>query len=347
MRLVNVSITDASRIAEARRVSAAAGAAAGLSETAAGRLALVATEAATNVHRHAGRGEILIQPARNGSSPGVELLALDKGPGMRNIPQCLVDGYSTAGSSGTGLGAIRRLSDEFDIYSAPGKGTCIVVRVFARPTATAQRQEPPASGLEVGGVSVPKPGEQVCGDGWTARACGRATLVLVVDGLGHGLLAADASEKAVASFHEPDAPQDPVENLEWLSGSLRGTRGAAAAVARLEPVQRQVRFAGIGNIAAFVVSSDGTRQMISHSGIVGQQLRTVREFTYEWPRRALVVLYSDGLTSHCSLDPYPGLFDRDVSLIAAVLYRDFQRGRDDATVVVARDGDIRPGLVAT
>jgi len=50
----------------------------------------------------------------------------------------------------------------------------------------------------------------------------------------------------------------------------------------------------------------------------------------------MLVLHSDGLVSHWSLDAYPGLAARDPSLIAGILYRDFTRGRDDVTVVVAK-----------
>jgi hypothetical protein len=67
-------------------------------------------------------------------------------------------------------------------------------------------------------------------------------------------------------------------------------------------------------------------------------MRRLQEFTYEWPPSSLIILHSDGLTTHWALDRYAGLASRRPDVIAGVLYRDFRRVRDDATVVVARNG---------
>jgi hypothetical protein len=98
----------------------------------------------------------------------------------------------------------------------------------------------------------------------------------------------------------------------------------------------EVRFAGVGNVAAVVVDGATQRGMASYGGIIGHEVRKFQEFAYPFPRGALLVMHSDGLATRWGLDAYPGLASRDPALMAGVLYRDFQRGRDDVTVLVAR-----------
>jgi anti-sigma regulatory factor (Ser/Thr protein kinase) len=178
-----VAIDDPSQVAQARRAGAALARAIGLDEERTGRLALVVTESGTNLLRHAGGGQILLRAVDDHGAPAIEVLALDRGPGMANAGRCLEDGYSTAGGAGTGLGAMRRLSILFDLYSRQGHGTAILSRVGGAA---------PGPGLVIEGVSVAAPGEQVCGDAWEEERRADGVAILVVDGLGHGPAAADA-----------------------------------------------------------------------------------------------------------------------------------------------------------
>jgi hypothetical protein len=116
---------------------------------------------------------------------------------------------------------------------------------------------------------------------------------------------------------------------------LRATRGAAIAIARLSKRQPTVTFGGIGNIAGAIVEPQQTRRMVSMSGTAGHNARKIHTFDYQ-SSAGLVVMASDGLGTHWSFDRYPGLINAHPSLIAAVLYRDHSRRRDDVTVVVTR-----------
>jgi hypothetical protein len=93
----------------------------------------------------------------------------------------------------------------------------------------------------------------------------------------------------------------------------------------------------VGNIAAHLITRHDRRQLVSHNGIVGSNVRKVQEFDAPWTEDTLLVLHSDGLQSRWHLDDYPGLAMCHPALIAGVLYRDHARGRDDVTVVVVRD----------
>ena len=119
--------------------------------------------------------------------------------------------------------------------------------------------------------------------------------------------------------------------------ALRHTRGAAAAIANVLPGDRIVKFAGVGNIAAAICNTTSRRQTVSHAGTLGHRALHFRDYSYPWESGALLVMHSDGMSSHWSLDSYPGIRTRHPTVIAATLYRDLTRGRDDVTVLVARD----------
>ena len=332
---ISVPVEETSGVGEARRVAVKLAEALQLSESDIGRVALVVTEAATNIVQHAGRGEILLRPFALGTPASLEVLALDKSPGIANVTEALRDGFSTGGSSGLGLGAMARLSTCFDISSAPGKGTALLSRIG--------RVEPKRStepGLEWGVVCVPKFTEAVCGDAWAVTAGHSRSTVLMVDGLGHGLHAFDAANEALRAFwqHARERPASILNALHEAMSATRATRGAVAAVAEIDWLQREVRYAGAGNIAGTLVPVKGkASSLVSHSGTVGQSVTRVQEFTHRWPDEGLLILHSDGLSSHWALAHYPGLTRKDPSLIAGVLYRDFASRRDDVVILVGRE----------
>lgn len=327
-RQVCIQITDESQVGEARREAMLVSAALGFDETTRGRAGIVVTEAAANLLRHAVEGILILQPLFDGPRCGLEVLAVDKGPGMPDPARCLQDGYSTAGTPGTGLGAITRLAHEFDLDSHVGKGTVVLARIWREAPAPDVLAMLP----QVGGVSTPVRGERLCGDAWAVARWEGRMVVAVVDGLGHGEQAEVAAQRAIEIFRG-SAAERPAQIVEAAHGALRVTRGAAMAVAE---ISTEVRFAGVGNIAGSVIDRDKTRGTASLNGIVGHQMTRAQEFTYPWTPTSLLILASDGLRTHWRLDEYPGLPRRHPSVIAATLWRDYSRGRDDVTVVVAR-----------
>jgi anti-sigma regulatory factor (Ser/Thr protein kinase) len=326
-----LQIADESAIGEARRVAVAIATGMGMGAVDAGRAAIVATELARNVLKHAGGGLMLLGAFEDLGGVGVECLALDSGPGIADIAAALRDGYSTAGTSGTGLGAVRRLSHDFDHYSRPGKGTAFLARV--RPGEP--RGGEVARVFSWGGLSLAKLGEHASGDGWRVKAQAEDLSVFVVDGLGHGPIAAEAA-RAALRVYDADRGRADTEMMARLHQALRPTRGAAASILRLQSGVDEVSFIGVGNVLGFVASDLDTRRMVNFNGTLGHALKTVRAFNHPTRGATLAVLASDGLGTHWSLDSYPGLVTRHPALIAAVLLRDFDRGRDDVTVVVAR-----------
>jgi anti-sigma regulatory factor (Ser/Thr protein kinase) len=323
-----LEIDDPSRAAESRRIATKVAEWEKLPAARVADAAIVATELATNLLKHAQRGMLQIAPISALGSPGIEFVAIDRGPGLANVGDYFIDGYSSKGTSGTGLGAIRRLSDEFDIYSQPGKGSVLLARIFA-----ASGDARPAFNL--GFTARQSPGESVSGDSWAVRFGQDSLLIMVADGLGHGTLACEASSAAEAAFRA-SKEEMPVELVQIMHRALRGTRGAAVAVSRIEFREKQVRFAGLGNISGVVVAPAITHSMVSHYGTAGVEARHIRDFVYPWTDDSLIVMHSDGLSAHWNLSTSPGLMQRHPSAISGVLYRDAVRGRDDACVIVGR-----------
>ena len=323
-----VRVGERSQAGDARRAALHLARQVGLDESDTGRLGLVVTEAATNLVKHARDGEIVLGAERTNGKAAVRVLVMDQGPGIRSLDECLRDGVSSTGTLGGGLGAIRRSASEFDIYTGAA-GTVLYALISSGPA----KPKPVLAGV----ICAPHPGESACGDAVAIESGAGVTTVLVVDGLGHGPAAEQAAQIAVASFqaHPQDSPTEAISRME---GVLRQTRGAAAAVARLDRGRQVARFAGIGNVAGVVISDgDHSRHMVSEHGIVGQAARQPREYEYPLPPSSVVVLHTDGIGSRWKLDTYPGLLRKHPMISAGIIFRDHRRTNDDATVVVLRE----------
>jgi anti-sigma regulatory factor (Ser/Thr protein kinase) len=295
------------------------------------RAALLTTELTTNLLKHAGHGELLVR-ALPDDGLAIELMTLDDGPGFQ-LDDAVRDGYSTTGTLGGGLGAMRRLAREFELYSQPGHGSVLRLVLVAGKPAEGQAALP-APTFQWGAVTLPHPGETVCGDAWRVNAQGDVVSLTLADGLGHGEDAHRAAALATAVVVKPlDMPDEVVQRAHT---ALRGTRGAALAVARIDLSRAVLAFAGVGNISGVLIEGDSARQMVSHAGIVGHNMRRVQVFEQAFSPVALLVMHSDGLATHWRIDQHPGLRDQHPAIIAAVLCRAHTRGRDDVTVVVLR-----------
>jgi anti-sigma regulatory factor (Ser/Thr protein kinase) len=327
-----VKVHEPTQVGEARRAATELARSLGFDDVACGRVALVATELGTNLARHANGGRILIAECASPMPGSVELLSIDDGPGVADLDRCLLDGYSSAGTPGTGLGAVRRLADEFDGHSTRGRGTLLMARIAPRRIAPGPDE---SVRFRYGAISVAMPGELVCGDRWSVAERGSRFALMVADGLGHGPLAADAA-RVTESVFDQDPFAGASVTLSRSHTASRGTRGAAAAVALLDRDAASVTFAGIGNVAGRLASGVEDRSMLSQHGTLGLQTRTPRDIAYALPEHGLVLLHSDGITTRWSLGNEPSLLQRHPALLAAHLYRDHAPGRDDATVVVVR-----------
>lgn len=327
----HIGITDPSHPGEARRAAARLAETLGFSETRAGELSIVVIELVKNILAHATAGEMVLLGWHVGQSRGVDMFALDKGPGIADFEKAIRDGYSTAGTPGNGLGAIMRLTSGFDIYSNPTRGTAIFARVVDRQSNLCSE-----SAVDVGCLVTPIHGESVCGDGMAFRMHGSRCMCIAVDGLGHGAGASEATEVAMSVFRE-NVEKSPERIVHRLHSALRPTRGAVVGIAEINLATRKLRYCGVGNISSAIITDAKSQSLVSHNGTVGHVMSRTVELEYDFPAHALLILHSDGLTTQWNLDKYAGLGKRHPGLIAGVLYRDFKRGRDDASILVLRE----------
>jgi anti-sigma regulatory factor (Ser/Thr protein kinase) len=327
-----LEVNEQSQVAEVRRLVAELAASQGMSASEAGRCALVATEVSTNLVKYGRHGTVTVDAFSEWGTGGVQIVAADKGPGFSNFLASSRDGVSTGGSLGIGLGGIMRASDLFEVFTVPGQGSTLMCRIAkgnAKPSV-------PAGALAIGSRRSPMRGQIECGDACSYTRAGGWQRLCVVDGLGHGPLAARAAVEAIAVVRASPAAATPMEILARAHEALRTTRGAVMAVAAIDHAAGRLCFAGVGNIAAAIYTPEETRHLLSVEGVVGYQSRTLKMEEQGWNDGCTLILSSDGVSTRWNPARYPGLLDRHPALIASVIHRDFARDSDDATLLVAK-----------
>ncbi|GGY30524.1 ATP-binding SpoIIE family protein phosphatase [Streptomyces djakartensis] len=345
-RVWDVPVDDSTRVRDVRVAAEEASACAGLGPDRTATAALVATELATNLIRHADSGRVLIDLVERRHADGrrrsVQLVSLDHGPGIPDVAAAMRDGYTTAASLGAGLGTCRRIANDFDLHSAPGRGTVAVARIDHEPAAG--RTGTPVRGPRAGGVNVPLGRAQHSGDAWSLVGEGDRPTLLLADGLGHGAKAAEASGAAVDALRGL-AGMPPDEILRRLGRVLRPTRGAAVAVAQLDLAAGRLHFAGIGNVSGRLRTGGRWRPLLSQPGIVGAQVPASVSVQREpWQDDCLLVLHSDGLPGRWTPPDDTVLLGCDPAVVAAVVLRDAgsaARAVGDDTCVAVLTGAVR------
>ncbi len=371
-------------IGAARRAVNRFAAALGFSEIDLAALDIVVQEIATNAVKYATDGGTLHFAAlesvpRHNNAPhtalsfagnavlvrryhaGIELVYLDKGPGIYDIARALRDGVSSGGSLGTGLGAVKRLTDDFDLYSTVAISASISMRTTAarrtnhgtgllcRKSLPREQQrvsydaplytssDDAADGvppIKCGAWSRPYPGETFNGDAYFIKTGDQTTFAAVIDGLGHGAGAYQASQEALRILDVWDM-DEPLDALVFaVHERLRGTRGAVMSVVTIDHAHNRLTFAGVGNIQTRVFGTPVPVHLIPTNGTLGARLGKLSVWSHAWANGATLVMSSDGLSASWDIANYPQLLAHDPQLAAAILMRDFSRDSDDATVMV-------------
>lgn len=334
------SVPDKTYSSMARRDIARLAEGYGFSAPDTGKVNIVVSELVSNLAKHtSGGGELLVRPVGNPVA-GIEVLCLDSGPGMADPARMQQDGFSTYGSAGEGLGAIKRQSDEFDLFSQPGVGTVVLCRIYK---SGRRKEQPEERGpYEVGCVMVPKPGESACGDGFAVVQRSSDLYMLALDGLGHGTSARVAAAKAAEIFIASPATA-PAQALRSIHAGIRQTRGAVGLAASISGGAQTISYCGVGNIGGRIftpgtgLAGAGYSGIVSYNGILGHNMpNTLNTRQLDWGRGNILVLHSDGLKSRWDMAKFPHLNRHRAATIAAVLYKTNSRQTDDTLVVVCK-----------
>ncbi|GAB3050976.1 SpoIIE family protein phosphatase [Spirosoma pulveris] len=303
---------------------------------------IIVAEMATNLIKHGGGGELLVRPVQALPQAGLELISIDNGPGMTDTTRMFQDGISTTNTLGQGLGSIRRLADQVQLYSMKGWGTILLVRIFLH--SLPDKAPIRLSGFEFRPLLVAKPGETLSGDGFYVKTTPTHLKLFLGDGLGHGPEAHFAVQTAVNAFRLcPD--HRPVDILRQMHRSVTKTRGLVGSVVVYDVASQQWNWCGVGNIATRLSGPMATKNFLSYNGIIGMNLpATMNDHTLPFERGQLLIMCSDGLQSRWDPTRYPRIHRYDLSILAAALYKDYARQTDDSSLLVGRSQGDHGGI---
>jgi anti-sigma regulatory factor (Ser/Thr protein kinase) len=331
-----IGVIHGSDVNEARQRAQAMALAIGFDETTSAEVALAVSELGTNLLRHTKGGTLALTPLVDGRRVGMQVIAQDCGPGIADVEQALRDGFSTAGGLGYGLGTVNRLMDELDIVSELGTsgGTRIACRRWLR---THVRRAMPGP-LGFGAASRAHPRMTENGDAFVIKCWDDSALVAVIDGLGHGPFARRAAQTARQYVERHvDQPLDVI--FRGVGRACRATRGVVMALARFDWGGTRLTFASIGNIEARVFGSVEPINFALRRGIVGVNAPNPVVTLHRWQPNQVLVLHSDGLTTHWRWEDFRDLRSVSASVMARRLLQALAKDDDDATVLVVKGRD--------
>lgn len=294
---------------------------------------IVVAEITSNLNKYGKDGELLVMVYTDEKQSYLEIIAIDHGPGMSDPLRMIEDGVSTSGTLGQGLGAIKRLSDCFELYSMRNWGTILLSRIFSKPAPAVKSKGLPVFRYLV----VPKPGEEVSGDGCLIYEQDNLVKVLVGDGLGHGKEANKAVNTAGEAFKESrgSLPSDIIKDIH---AHVKKTRGLVGVVAVFDKVKKNGLLCGIGNIATKSFSASQAKNHVSYNGIIGMNIpgSIKDQDIITGDVNQYIVMCSDGIRSQWEPTKFPGILKHDLTILAAAIYKDFARKTDDMSVVVGK-----------
>ncbi|WP_428232637.1 SpoIIE family protein phosphatase [Flavobacterium sp.] len=294
---------------------------------------IIVAELTSNIIKFPGNGELLYRSHQTDGKKEIEIYCLDNGAGIENVFKIMSDGYSTSNTLGQGLGAIKRLSNEFQIYSMKGWGTVQYIKICDHADF---KIAPAAPGLNFSALSVNYPGERVCGDGYHIKYTTKGFQIFVGDGLGHGLNAHGAVEMAINAFKESTS-NETTTILREIHDAVKKSRGLVATVASVDYKTQTWNICGIGNINTRIYNGLENKTYTPYNGILGHNIpRTLNSTIVPYQKHQIIIMHSDGLRTRWNLNDLVSIIKQNPSIIASSLLKDNIRGTDDATVLVGK-----------
>lgn len=325
-------ISNPAEVIAIRRIAREMAGEIGFDEATREEIGLVVSELASNITKYAPRGIITLSQICDLHREGILIEAEDEGEGF-NIHAAMQDGVSTSGTLGVGLGAVNRLMDEFDILQREDRtGTRILCKRFLHDNSNHGHHCP----FDFGVVSRPKPGETANGDSFVIKHIRNATLVGVIDGVGHGVLANQAAN-AARQYIERHADLSLLEIFKGVDRACASTRGVVMALTVFDWSQKCFRFASVGNIEVSVMHGHYEKpKFIVRRGIVGKHAPQPVITENEWHPGNILILHSDGLSTHWSWQDFSLYSEHPAQVLAENIYNANQKDHDDATIVIVK-----------
>jgi anti-sigma regulatory factor (Ser/Thr protein kinase) len=305
---------------------------AGFNEAKIGKIDIVVSEMVSNLSKHAKGGEILVKIFQQNGEEGIEIICSDDGPGMQDVSKMVIDGTSTKNTLGQGLGAMKRLSDEFQVYSRKETGTTILCRLYKTEPGFRKKQPD----IEIKSLLIAKPGQLVCGDGFYFDTNGQFVRLFLGDGLGHGVEANKAVTAAGEAFLAAKSHR-PNEIIRSIDLAVKKTRGLVGTVAVFDLREKKWSLCGVGNINSRMVGSNSTKSYMPYNGIIGLNVpKTLNNQEIPHENGFHFIMCSDGIKTRWDLARHPGIFRYDLTIAANTIIKDFSRNTDDMSVAICR-----------
>ena len=317
----------------------------GFSEKDLSEISIVVSELANNLIKHeAIEGKIMYSLIEEGTEKYIQIISEDKGPGITNVETVMEDGFSTSGTLGIGLGAIKRLMSDFRINSNINDvktvrnnnnwsqiGTKIITKKYlSQREDTADRAH---SKIKFGIFSRSKYGEKYNGDTYFLKRFEDKTIAAVIDGLGHGQAASEAS--TIARLYLVENYKKPFDVIiNGLHARLKGTRGVVMSIALIDDKKGELKYVGIGNVLTRIFNSHTIIRPVNYSGSLGYTLRNFRVFQYPWIKGNIIIMTSDGISERYDTNKVPNFLKKHPIIIANTILKEYGKAHDDATVLV-------------
>ena len=305
---------------------------AGFSAQKTGEIDIIVAELVSNMVKHGGGGRVMVKLQEETDNTFLELIAIDSGKGMTDVNRMMVDGVSTRNTLGQGMGAMKRLSHLFQVYSLKDWGTVTLIRVWKNDPALFN----PISFSQIRSVIIPKPGERYCGDGFFHKATAETLSFFLGDGLGHGPEAEKAVTLAGDAFMKFQE-KDPATIIRHINDSVRKTRGLVGTVVCLDIKERKWRICGIGNILTRIADGIEFKSYMAYNGIIGLNVpNTLKSHEMPYESGQQLIMCSDGIKTRWDIFRYQTIMRYDLSILCATILKDFTRNTDDAAVVACK-----------
>lgn len=296
------------------------------------QLAIVASELASNLIKHANGGTIKFIQITEPTRIGIQIESEDNGLGMFNTNDSLTDGFSTGNGLGFGLGAVNRLMDNLDIITPAEGGTRIICNRWLRPSDNHIFSHL----LEFGVATRPHKFEKDNGDSFVIKCWKNCALVGVIDGLGHGSKARKAA--LCARNYIEDHFDQPLENIfKGVDRACRSTRGVVIALALFNLDTKIFQLASVGNIESRLFGSNNPTNFAVRRGIVGLNAPKAAVSTHQWTDKSILILYSDGLHSKWDYNDFSEEIWTKPEVAAHTILAQQGKDNDDATIVIVKN----------
>ncbi len=267
----------------------------------------------------------------------LDIFAMDYGPGIADIDQAFQDGYTTSRTMGKGLGSVKRLADEYDVYSQAKSNeknskSWHGVAIWARFYLDAD--ECPLH-YQLGTFKRAWHDSAINGDDIQLQLSKNQLACLHLDATGHGQAARDIITRLLP-VRSDVFKLSACNMLDWVAKKLSGTKGAAGVALKYNVRSGRCEYSAVGDMRLCYLDSQGMTLPEVSSGILGDVSRNHDSQHIQLVKDSVLISASDGIRRNWTMETFHGLWTKHAQLIAFVLGNRKGRSSDDQSLVILK-----------